>query len=97
MNQKGHFMLTHAITADPALEFAEWFGILLPGKTPSDIVNSLNAVIREALKTKDVMAGLASFSMDIEGNSPAEFARQIKIDTERWAAIVKASGFTPLD
>ena len=22
MNHKGHFMLTHAITADPALEFA---------------------------------------------------------------------------
>ena len=22
MNQKGHFMLTHAITADPVLEFA---------------------------------------------------------------------------
>jgi tripartite-type tricarboxylate transporter receptor subunit TctC len=81
----------------PALEFAEWFGILLPAKTPSDTVNSLNAVIREALRTKDVMAGLANFSMDIGGNSPAEFARQIKIDTERWAAIVKASGFTPLD
>ena len=80
----------------PALQFAEWFGILLPRKTPNETVNSLNAVILEALKTQSVMTGLANLSMDIGGNSPAEFAEQINIDTQRWATIVKASGFAPL-
>jgi hypothetical protein len=35
--------------------------------------------------------------VDAAGHTPADFARQIKIDTDRWAPIVKASGFTPLD
>jgi tripartite-type tricarboxylate transporter receptor subunit TctC len=29
--------------------------------------------------------------------TPADFARQIKTDFDRWGPIVKASGFTPMD
>jgi len=81
----------------PMLVFAEWFGILLPAKTPSEIVNELNGVIRAALKSKEVAALVANFAMETAGNSPAEFAQLIKADTDRWAPIVKASGFSPLD
>jgi len=80
-----------------ALEFAEWFGMFVPAKTPAETVNALNGVIRDALKIKRITAALADFALDPAGNSPAEFARQIKADTDRWAAIVKASGFSPLD
>ena len=81
----------------PALEFAEWFGILLPAKTPAETVSALNGVIREALKINALTAALADFALEPAGNSPAEFASQIKADTDRWATIVKESGFTPLD
>ena len=53
--------------------------------------------MRAALQTKEVQAGLAAQSVDAGGITPADFARQVKADFERWGPIVKESGFTPLD
>jgi tripartite-type tricarboxylate transporter receptor subunit TctC len=54
-------------------------------------------VLRAALQTKEMQAGLANQSVEAGGLTPVDFARQIKTDTDRWGPIVKASGFTPLD
>ena len=81
----------------PALQYAEWFGILAPARTPSGTVETLGNVLRAALQTKEVQAGLAAQSVDPGGLTPAEFARQVKADFDRWGPIVKESGFTPLD
>src|SRR5262249_7649318 len=69
----------------PALEFVEWFGIFVPVRTPSGTVETLSSVLRTAQ------------SLDVGGLMPADFARQIRADTDRWGPVVKASGFTPLD
>jgi tripartite-type tricarboxylate transporter receptor subunit TctC len=81
----------------PALEYAEWFGILAPARTPVATVEALSSALRAALQTKEIQAGLANQSFDVAGHTPADFARLIKADTDRWGPIVKASGFTPLD
>jgi tripartite-type tricarboxylate transporter receptor subunit TctC len=81
----------------PALEFAEWFGIFVPARTPSATVETLSSVLRAALQTREVQAGLAAQSVDPGGLTPADFARQVKADFDRWGPIVKESGFTPLD
>ncbi len=81
----------------PALEYAEWFGIFVPARTPSATVERLSSVLRAAMQTKEFQAGLANQSVDAGGLTPAEFARQMKADFERWGPIVKASGFTPMD
>jgi tripartite-type tricarboxylate transporter receptor subunit TctC len=81
----------------PALTFAEWFGIFVPARTPSATVETLSTALRAALQTKEVLAGLAAQSVDVGGLTPAEFARQVKADFDRWGPIVKESGFTPLD
>jgi tripartite-type tricarboxylate transporter receptor subunit TctC len=72
-------------------------GIFVPARTPADVVDRLNGSVRAALTTSDVKAGLSNLSLDITGSTPAEFARLIKSDTERWASIVRASGFRPED
>jgi tripartite-type tricarboxylate transporter receptor subunit TctC len=81
----------------PSLEFAEWFGFFVPARTPSATVERLSSVLRAALQTKEVLAGLANQSVEPGGLTPADFARQMRADYERWGPIVKASGFTPLD
>jgi tripartite-type tricarboxylate transporter receptor subunit TctC len=81
----------------PALQFTEWFGIFVPARTPSGTVEALNSALRATLQTKEVLAGLANQSVDVAGHTPADFARQIKADFDRWGPIVKESGFTPLD
>ena len=81
----------------PALQFAEWFGIFVPARTPSGTVETLSSALRAALQTRELQAGLAAQSVDVGGLTPAEFARQVKADFDRWGPIVKESGFTPLD
>ena len=81
----------------PALTFAEWFGIFVPARTPPATVETLSGVLRAGLQAKEMQAGLAAQSVDAGGLTPADFARQVKADYDRWGPIVKESGFTPLD
>jgi len=81
----------------PQLEFAEWFGVFVPARTPAATVETLSSTIRTGLQTKEMLAGFTTMSVDAAGHTPADFARQIKADTDRWAPIVKESGFTALD
>ena len=53
----------------PALEFSEWFGILLPAKTPMDIAIELNKAVRKAMNTDEFKTGLSSLSLEPAGSS----------------------------
>ena len=79
------------------LEAQEWTGIFVPAKTPPETVAQLNASIRDALKSNEVVEGLAKIGYAPVGESPAGFARIVKAEYDRWGPIVKASGFSPED
>jgi tripartite-type tricarboxylate transporter receptor subunit TctC len=81
----------------PALESIERFGILVPARTPAHAIATLHRAIQQALQTDAVKAGLARLSLEPVETSPAEFARLISSETLRWAEVVKASGFKPID
>jgi tripartite-type tricarboxylate transporter receptor subunit TctC len=81
----------------PELEAVEWFGVLVPARTSSDVVGKLNASIRNALKTNEVASGLSKLSFEPAGCSPAEFDRLIKSDFARWGKVAQTSGFKPED
>jgi len=81
----------------PALEGIEWFGLFLPAGTPSDVVFGLNATIRAALASDAVKMSLTKQSYEPAGCTPEELTQLIKLEYERWATTVKASGFTPMD
>jgi tripartite-type tricarboxylate transporter receptor subunit TctC len=70
-----------------------WLGVLVPAKTPDDVVQRLNHAIRDAFTSLDVTQKLASIGNEPDYQTPADFAARIRADIERWAPIVKASGF----
>ena len=77
------------------LAFTEWFGFFLPAKASQEVVQRLNAAIRSALATQEVIDGLAVSYLEVLPTSPAQLAGMLKADTERWGPLVKAVGFTP--
>jgi tripartite-type tricarboxylate transporter receptor subunit TctC len=81
----------------PTVEAVEWFGVLVPAQTSAVVIAALHAALRRVLATAEVEAGFAKLSLEGGTASPAEFAELIKTDTQRWAEVVKASGFTPLE
>ena len=77
------------------MAFTEWFGFFLPAKASPDVVTRLNAGIRAALASQDVIDGLASLYLEPLPTSPAQLAGMLKTDTDLRRPLVKAVGFTP--
>ncbi len=76
-------------------ESATWYGLLAPASTPADIVNKLNAEVVAALKNPEMNERLSREGADPVGNSPAEFARHIQVEIEKWRKVIKAAGIQP--
>jgi tripartite-type tricarboxylate transporter receptor subunit TctC len=77
------------------IEDAEmWYGFLAPGKTKQATVNSLNAVLIEALKGSATRDLLRDQDIEVATSTPEAFSKLIKADYERWGAVIGASGFT---
>jgi tripartite-type tricarboxylate transporter receptor subunit TctC len=79
----------------PMLAFPGWYGIFAPAATPAEIVNRYNDVIVKAIRAPEVRERMRAVELEPREMSPAEFQAFVKADTERWAPIIKASGFTP--
>ena len=75
----------------------EWLGWFVPAKTPVDMVNKLNAIVREGLQAPDFVEALAKNGLQPVTQSPDEFARMVKRDFDHWSVIAKATGFTAED
>ncbi|MBL8383505.1 MAG: Bug family tripartite tricarboxylate transporter substrate binding protein [Burkholderiales bacterium] len=75
----------------------EWFGMFVPARTPAPTITALNAALREAIRSKEVGEGYGRFAFDPEGDSPADFGRDLRAMYDQWGPIIKASGFTSDD
>ena len=85
---------TYAEQGYKELTHSEWFAFFLPPKADAALVARMNAALKAALASKDVIDGLATFGLETMSNSPAELADLLKQDTAKWAPIVKSIGFT---
>ncbi len=72
-------------------EYSSWHGMLAPAKTPAAIVNLLSAELGKVVKHPDVVKRL-EHETQLLGSSPAEFARHIAGETDRWGRMIKRGG-----
>jgi tripartite-type tricarboxylate transporter receptor subunit TctC len=66
-----------------------WNGILAPAKTPDAVVRRLNAAIRKAGQSDEVVGFLAKVATAVETNTPEEFDRFIKKEQQRYGPLLK--------
>lgn len=77
----------------PDLTFSAWFGIVVPAKTPADIVTKLNADIVRAMKSPDGRKRMEEAGFSATGTSQQAFADTIASDRQAWGKVVAATGF----
>jgi tripartite-type tricarboxylate transporter receptor subunit TctC len=76
----------------PGYEASTWYGIGAPKGTPPAFVEKLNAEINTALGDPGIKAHMAELGETAFAGSPADFARLIADETERWGKAVRVSG-----
>jgi tripartite-type tricarboxylate transporter receptor subunit TctC len=76
----------------PGYESIGWFGFVAPAGTPSEIVAKLNGAIVAALNDPGMLERTRSLGAIPMPFSPAEFARYIRSEYEKWAAVVAQTG-----
>jgi len=79
----------------PGYEASAFIGICAPANTPDDIVAKLNAEIHAALADPTIKARLAELGGTVSITTPAEFAKFIVDEAEKWAKVVKFAGVKP--
>jgi len=80
---------TIAESGVPGYEFTNWFGVVVPSKTPNGIVDQLNKDIVNALQQKELRSTLEAMGADVVGNSADDFQKQILDDSLKWGKIIK--------
>ena len=76
-------------------ESTTWYGLVAPAATPTDIVSRLHAETVAGLKSPDLSERLTREGMDPVGNSPAEFAKYMQSEIDKWRKVIKAAGIQP--
>lgn len=69
-----------------------WYGVLVPAKTPRPIINRLNKEIVTVLKMPDVTKILFASGLDAAPTTPEQFGAYIKSEKDKWEKVIKAAG-----
>jgi tripartite-type tricarboxylate transporter receptor subunit TctC len=79
----------------PGYEAYVWDGIGAPKNTPADIIDKLNKEINAALADPAMKARFADLGAEPMPTTPAEFAKFIAAETEKWGKVIKSAGIKP--
>jgi tripartite-type tricarboxylate transporter receptor subunit TctC len=66
-----------------------FFAMLVPAGTPKPIVELLYRETINILKMPDVKERFAAIGVDVVGNTPDEFAAQIRAEVVKWGKVIK--------
>jgi tripartite-type tricarboxylate transporter receptor subunit TctC len=76
----------------PGFDTGLWFGLLAPAGTPKPAIDRIAATVNEALKSEAVEKALRPQGISLLGGTPADFARTIASEMDRWEKVAVAAG-----
>jgi tripartite-type tricarboxylate transporter receptor subunit TctC len=83
---------TVAESGFPGFEADQWYGLVAPAGTPTDVIKRLNAAANVGLQRPEVMKSLATEGAIPLGGTPQAFSALIASEIPRWREVVTASG-----
>ena len=79
----------------PGFEYATWYGLLAPARTPREIIARLNAAAGKALLAPELAQPLRAQGSEPRPTTPEELARFMRVEHSRWERVVKTTGLAP--
>jgi tripartite-type tricarboxylate transporter receptor subunit TctC len=78
----------------PEIEATAWIGVVVPARTPTAIVNRLNAELVGILKEPAVVDKLRAVYMEPAPGTPQAFAAFMQEELRRWTPVIRRAGVT---
>jgi tripartite-type tricarboxylate transporter receptor subunit TctC len=75
----------------PGYEASFWTGIAAPKGTPAGIVDTLNKALNAGFADANVKARLGEWGATALAGSPADFAKFVADETEKWGKVIRAA------
>jgi len=79
----------------PGFEVSSGVGLVAPAHTPPAIIDTLNREITKIIATPGFHERMTAIGVDVVGTTPAEFAKIISDDYEKWGKVIAAAGIKP--
>lgn len=75
----------------PGYDALQWYGVLVPARTPRAIVNHLQQEIVTILQQADTRERLTREGGDVIGSTPEQFAKHIESEILKWTKVVNTA------
>jgi len=79
----------------PLIESSTWVMFLAPAGTPAEIVNRLQSEVAKALKDETLRKRLADQAVIPVGATPADSAKFLQVEIDKWAKVIDTAGVRP--
>jgi tripartite-type tricarboxylate transporter receptor subunit TctC len=79
----------------PGFEMTQWYGLLAPSTLPQAAADKLAAAAVKAMKEPQALERLSADAAIAVGSTPAEFARFIGVEQQRWKAVIARAKIKP--
>jgi tripartite-type tricarboxylate transporter receptor subunit TctC len=80
----------------PELVVITWYGLFVPARVHSDIIERLNGEVRKAMNAPDVRTKLSQVELEVATGTSAKAQRFLRAEFERWRRVIQEAGIKPL-
>jgi tripartite-type tricarboxylate transporter receptor subunit TctC len=77
------------------IEASAWYALFAPAGTPKEIIERYAKAAIEAVQSPELKQRLEQMGLEPTGLPPAELARILRADYDKWGPVIRASGFKP--
>jgi tripartite-type tricarboxylate transporter receptor subunit TctC len=72
-----------------------WFGLAAPKGTPQAIIDKMQAEVKKAVSSPDLLQRFGDQGAAPGGMPVADFQKYVRSQTQSWGAVITAAGITP--
>lgn len=76
----------------PGFENPIWYGVIVPHRTPPEVVRRLHAELAMIMQNHELRQRLNGMGYEVSFGTTEQFAQRIRSETGKWPAVVKAMG-----
>ena len=73
----------------PDFDVVSWYGLMAPAGTPGAAIERLHQSMKRVLRNDEVRNRLTDLGAETTGNSPAEFASELRAEFQKWSELIR--------